>query len=128
LVVDDDAAAKTGRWDAGANPPVVGAGYVHDGNTGKGEKSVTFDVKVPEPGRYGIRLLYRSNSNRATNTPLTVSCGQLWRRLVINQREGAGGGTDLGTYDIPDTVIVTVSNLGTDGYVVVDGLQLLKTE
>lgn len=44
--------------------------------------------------------------------------------LVVNQRTSDKTGKSLGTYRVEEVVTVTVSNRDTDGFVVVDGLQL----
>ena len=125
LVMDDAAAKTTGAWTSGALAPVCGATYLHDGNSGKGEKTVTFEVKVPNPGDYHVNLLYVANPNRSTTTRVTVSLGDVKKEIVVNQRQSDGIGKSLGAYRIADAVTVTVSNRETDGFVVVDGVQLL---
>jgi hypothetical protein len=122
----DDAAAKTtGVWKSGTLAPVCGPAYIHDDNSAKGEKTATFEFKVPKPGDYQVKLLYVNNRNRSTKTPVTVSLAGVKKEVVVNQRKSDGVGKSLGTYRIVDAVIVTVSNRDTDGYVVVDGVQLL---
>ena len=110
------------------NVPVCGPTYLHDDNSGKGEKSVTFEVNVPKPGDYRVNFLYVANPNRSTKTPVTVSLGDIEKEIVVNQRESDGIGQSLGTYRIADAVTVTVSNHETDGFVVVDGVQLLPKQ
>jgi hypothetical protein len=104
---------------------VCGPTYLHDGNNGKGEKTLTFEVKVPKPGDYQVNFLYVAHPNRSTKTRVTVLLGDVKKEIVVNQRESDGIGKSLGTYRIADAVTVTVSNHETDGFVVVDGVQLL---
>ena len=125
LVVDDAAAKTTGVWTSGTLAPVCGPAYLHDGNSGKGEKTVTFEFTVPKPGDYQVKLLYVANPNRSTKTRVTLAVGDVKNEIVVNQRERGAIGKSLGTYRIEDVVTVTVSNHDTDGFVVVDGLQLL---
>jgi hypothetical protein len=125
LVVDDAAAITTGVWTSGTLAPVCGPAYLHDGNRGKGEKSVTFEFAVPKPGDYQVKLLYVANPNRSTKTRVTVAAGEIKNEIVVNQRKRSEFGKSLGTYRIENVVTVTVSNRDTDGFVVVDGLQLL---
>jgi len=128
LVVDDAAAKTTGVWTPGALAPVCGPTYLHDGNNGKGETTLTFEVKVPKPGDYQVNFLYVANPNRSTTTRVTVSLGDVKEEIVVNQRESDGIGKSLGAYRIADAVTVTVSNHETDGFVVVDGVQLLPKQ
>ncbi len=125
LVMDDAAAKTTGLWKSGTLAPVCGPACIHDGNSGKGEKTATFEFKVPKPGDYQVKLLYVTSGNRSTKTPVTVSLGGVKKDIVVNQRKSDGVGKSLGTYRIEDAVTVTVSTRDTDGFVVVDGVQLL---
>jgi len=128
LVVDDSAAKTTGVWTPGTLAPVYGPAYLHDGNNGKGEKTVTFELKVPKPGDYQVKLLYVAAGNRSTKTPVTVSIGEVKKAIVVDQRQRDGIGKSLGVYRIEDAATVTVSNRDTDGFVVVDGVQLLPKQ
>ena len=105
-----------------------GTAYLHDGNNGKGDKTVTFEIAVPKPGTYQVNLLYVANPNRSTRTPVTVSPGDVKKEVIVNQRKRVGNGRSLGIYRIENVVTVTVSNRDTDGFVVVDGVQLLPKE
>lgn len=128
LVMDDAEAKTTGSWSSGTLAPVSGNAYQHDANTGKGDKTMTFETNVAKPGDYRVTLLYVANPNRSTRTPVTVSPDNGRKReILVNQRkrEGAGIGRSLGVFRIEDAVTVTVSNRDTDGFVVVDGVQLL---
>ncbi len=125
LVTDVAIAQTTGAWTSGALSPVCGPAYLHDGNNGKGEKTATFQIDVPKPGVYQVKLLYVTSGNRSTKTPVTVAMDDEEERMTVNQREGAAGGSSLGNFRINDSVTVTVSNRNTDGFVIVDGVQLL---
>jgi hypothetical protein len=125
LVTDVAVAQTTGSWTSGALYPVCGPAYLHDGNNGKGEKTATFKINVPKSGTYRVRLLYVASANRSTKTPVTVSVGEEEKEMTVNQREGTAVGSSLGDFRINDCVTVTVSNRNTDGFVVVDGVQLL---
>jgi hypothetical protein len=122
IVIDDAQAVKSGEWTASrASAPFLGAGYVHDGNAHDGKATATFEVPVPAAGSYRVRLLYPTNPNRASNTPVTVRSDQGTVTVRINQRTDA---TWMGPFPAARSLTVTVSNGGTDGYVVVDGIQV----
>tara|TARA_R110002073_G_scaffold94640_1_gene219984 strand:+ start:1704 stop:3854 length:2151 start_codon:yes stop_codon:yes gene_type:complete len=125
LVTDDTDAKTMGSWTPGTLAPVCGLAYLHDDNNGKGAKTATFKIDVPKPGTYEVNLLYVASGNRSTKTPVTVSIGEDTKELIVNQREGTAVGSSLGNFRINDSIIVTVSNRNTDGFVVVDGVQLL---
>jgi hypothetical protein len=125
LVTDDSAAQTTGSWSSGALSPVCGSAYLHDGNHGKGEKTATFTINVPKPDNYQVRLLYVASANRSTKTPVTVLVGREKKEVTVDQRKADGIGISLGNFRINNSLTVTVSNRDTDGFVVVDGVQLL---
>jgi len=131
LVMDDADAVVTGDWIAStAIGGFVGRGYRHDGNAGKGEKSARFSFKLEKPGRYEVRIGYTPDGNRATHVPLTVSAAEGEKTAHINQREKPthDGFSSLGPYRFDKTAAVSVSNAGTDGYVIIDAVQLVLVE
>ncbi len=127
LLFDVSSAVAVGAWPKGGRgKATIGSSYLHDNNEAKGEKSMTFTVTVPEPGSYAIRFHYNTHLTRSSCTPVTVKVGDQLQTFSVNQRKSDGKGAVLGTFDIQDTATVTVSNAGTDGHVIVDGLELIK--
>ena len=126
IVMDDSKAELAGQWKAGIYNPLVGPGYIHDDNRDKGKKSARFAITVPRAGSYHVVLLYPPGENRATNTPVTVRVDGDTSEHVVNQRTARDGGRRLGTFAVKKSIEVTVSNTGTDGYVIVDGVQVLE--
>ena len=124
IVIDDEQAQKSEGWtNSRASKQYLGLGYLHDGNARDGKATVTFRVQVPTPGAYRVRVLYPTNSNRATNALVTMACDGGPIEARINQREEPRW---LGPCRATKTLTVTVSNKDADGYVVVDGLQVAK--
>ena len=73
IVVDDPAADKAGDWtDSVHGKPYLGKGYIHDGNTSKGVKFVTFNVKLPRTGNYQVNLAYTPGTNRSPAVPVDI--------------------------------------------------------
>lgn len=130
ITVDDAAARQTGVWVASSHMEwtQLGAGYLHDGNTNKGQATLVFTPDVPLTGNYEVRLLYPANPNRARNVPVTVAVlGGQTQTIQINQRGPAGtAAVSLGTFQLPQgrATTITVANQDTDGYVVADGVLL----
>ena len=127
-VLDDDLAKKTGEWTTGSFAGKIGPAYQHDGNTGKGEKAMAWTVDIPATGEYELIFHFTPNKNRATNVPVTVKAGGAPVTVKVDERkEDKDGAASLGIYKLtkgqPATVRVT--NAETDGYVIVDGLQIL---
>jgi len=138
-IVQDDVDAKiVGDWTTSAiRHPFVGAHYLHDGNAGKGEKSVTFTFTALEPGSYEVRLAHTADPNRAKNVPVVVRhrvqvsiMEDRTTTLTIDQTKTPPIDNlfmPVGTIRSDDTTVsVTISNAGTTGHVIVDAVQLLK--
>ena len=132
IVVDDEAATKTGEWSASSSiGGFVGSAYLHDGNANKGKLLVTYKLHVPMPGEYEVRLSYTANPNRATNVPVVIHHGSAEHTRVINQRESPPlekSFISLGKFRIEKEVAISISNFDTDGYVIADGVQLLPVK
>jgi hypothetical protein len=133
IVLDDEHAQFTGTW-TGSN---YGGGGVegtarHDGDSEKGRKSARYELKVPASGEYEVRVSYTPAPNRATNVPVAIEHADGTAHITMNQRLAPKFGkffVSLGrfrfTADKP--AVVTISNGGTNGYVVADAVQLLSS-
>jgi hypothetical protein len=134
LVLDDSEARLTGDWTSSATlVGFVGSGYLHDGNQGKGEKTARFDLDLPAPGRYEVRIAYVANPNRATNVPVTVEGADGASTVRVDQRREpavAAPFISLGTFRFEGgrKGAVIVTNQGTDGYVIIDAVQCLPAK
>ena len=134
IVIDDTQARVVGTWKtSSATAGYVGAGYLTDANEGKGEKTVTFTPQLPHAGRYDVRIAYTAERNRATNVPVTVFHADGENMITVNQRQAptvAERFVSLGQYrfEKDGAGYVLVSTEGTDGFVVVDALQLVALD
>ncbi len=127
IVLDDRDAQRQGDWvDSSAMAHSVGTGYIHDGNTRKGDMKVVFSPEITKAGEHEIILIAPPNANRASNVPVEIQVRGKSQTLKVNQRSGSGF-ISLGKFDLPigREFSVSVSNAGTDGFVVVDGLQIV---
>ena len=127
LVLDDADAKQTGDWQHSLSVAWrVGTGYSHDGNANKGAMTLVFSPDIKEAGEYEIILLSTPNANRASNVPVTVSIsGSATKTSTVNEKTQPL--LTLGKFQLPagKQTTVTISNKGTDGHVIVDGLQLI---
>lgn len=122
IVIDNPFARVSAAWKgAGSDRPRLGPAYFHDLDARDGKATARFDVKVAEPGKYRIKLLYPHHANRASNVPVVIAGGGKTFRAVVNQRQEAAW---IGSFDLPAEFSVTIRNEGTNGMVVVDGLQV----
>jgi hypothetical protein len=131
IVLDDDAAKYTGAWvTAGKLPALVGESYRHDDRAKKSAAVATFTPDIPAAGNYEVRLLYVAASNRASRTAITIRSAGGEKTVTLNQREACledGIPRSLGVFAFAkgDAGTIEISNAGADGFVVVDGLQLV---
>jgi len=134
IVLDDNEAEYQGSWSvSNAQPSPIGDRYRHDNNTDRGKKSATFTATIPAAGDYEIRLLYSWHDNRSTRTKVSIAGAREEKTIRINQREGAmkdrvPNALGVFRFEAGAKARITVSNEGADGYVVVDGLQILPVE
>jgi hypothetical protein len=130
IVVDDDAARLTGKWTVGAGlAPFIAHGYRYAG--AKEPAEARFELKVPEAGKYELRLAWVGHENRSSRTSLTLERpGQRPVKLRLNQREDSPDEHafhSLGQFEFPaGTAAVILSTEGADGFVHADAVQLLK--
>jgi hypothetical protein len=132
VVVDDTKARLTGDWKTGSYPGIDGK-YQHDLNEGKGHKEARFELRVPTDGKYEVRFAYVANNNRASNVPVTVESAGRKKTVKVNEKKPPAGDksfASLGVFECrSDTpVVVTVTNEGTDGYVVIDAVQAVAVK
>ena len=130
LAVDDSQAKLTGNWQASSSVSgYVGAHYLHDGNVAKGDLSARYEFEIPQPGKYEIRIYYTANANRATNVAVEIKSGQTAQAWTINQRQPNEKGYAARTpVELSGKISVTISNAGTDGYVIVDAVQIVPVK
>ena len=134
IVLDDAQAKKEGDWHTSASiGGFLGSGYLHDNDDGKGVKLASFGTKFDKAGRYEVRLAYTANPNRATNVPVTVTHGDEVIKATINQTKTPKIDNlfvGVGKIDVKagDEATVIISNEGTDGHVIIDGVQFLPID
>jgi hypothetical protein len=131
IVIDDSEAKLAGDWKHSTSvPSFIGAGYIHDDNTTKGEKTATFTPMLPAMGRYEVRLAYTYALDRAKNVRVTILHADGEETIFVDESEAPpidGRFVSLGTFrfEKDGAGFVLVSNAGTEGWVTVDALQFL---
>jgi hypothetical protein len=131
IVMDDYDAEFAGSWVTSNFGTSVDGNYHHDGNAGKGTKTATFKIKVPQTGKYEVRVSYATATNRATNVPVKI--GHTGGETIVKVNQRVHPSLDqvfvsLGVFDFASDkpAVIEISNAGTDGYVVADAVQLLQ--
>jgi 2-polyprenyl-6-methoxyphenol hydroxylase-like FAD-dependent oxidoreductase len=134
ITLDDTDATYEGDWEVSSKlKPLFGSGYHQDKNTGRGAKTARFSATIPHAGVYAVRLLYTASPNRASNVLVTVHAQDGDHEVRVDERQEClanGLPKSLGDFHFtagPGT-LVTVSNKDANGFVVVDGLQILPAE
>ena len=131
LVMDDDEAELSGfDLTSSSVVPYVKRGYRHDGNANKGKQTAKYDFKLSGPGNYEVRVAYTPHPNRATNVPITIETADGPKTVKLNQRKRPfeSAFTPIGDFMFNKSASVVISNEGTDGYVVIDAVQLIKVD
>ncbi len=131
VVIDDTAAIKVGEWmHSQHSRRYIGDGYIHDLDTAKGEKTLTFAPQLPKDAIYEVRLAYTPGENRAENVPVTVFSADGEKLLHVNMRKSPpieGRWISLGhcRCEAAGQNFVLVANEGTNGHVIADAVQFL---
>jgi hypothetical protein len=134
IVLDDSHGKKVGAWKHSTSAKgYIGDGYLHDENTGKGQKTLTFTPEFPKQGRYEVRLAFTPGTNRATKVPVHILHLDGEFTGHVDERRSPpidGRFISLGTFrfDTSGQWYVIVSNEDTDGHVIVDAVQFLPED
>ena len=132
IVLDDAKAELKGHWTRSTNfKPHVGAGYVHDDKRADGQSTATFRLKVPKTAKYDLRLAYSAHETRATKVPITVGNGKMKVELLADQtkplpKDSLFRSVGTVTLSSEEETTITLSNQGTDGFVILDAIQLVE--
>lgn len=133
LVIDDNEAQRDGFDSISkSNGPFLNSHYRHDSNAGKGLQTATYTFRIEKAGKYKLQLAWTPHRNRATNIPITVTDPKGNKsKVLLNQQRKPNEppfGT-IGEFDIPPgPVTVSIDNANTDGYVILDGARMLRSE
>jgi hypothetical protein len=131
IVLDDAQAELQGAWSHSTSfKPHVGVGYLHDDKRGDGQSAAIFRLQVQETGSYEVRMAYSAHETRAKRVPLLIQNGPNTVELFVDQtlplppRDAFRGIGRVSLQKGLETTI-TLRNTGTDGFVILDALQLL---
>jgi hypothetical protein len=129
IVLDDEQAELKGEWSRSSNfKPHIGTGYRHDDNRGDGESITIFRFNAPKPGTYDLRMAYSAHETRATKVPVTIESGGRKTEIQVDQTKLLPAGEafrSIGTIELHGESTITLTNQETDGFVILDALQLL---
>lgn len=134
IVLDDKQAALEGEWKSSSGfKPYIGTGYVHDDKRGDGHSIATFRLKVPKSVRYDLRIAYSPHETRASKVPIIIESGTQKAMLTFDQTQPLPAGEAFRsagfiqlTSDAETKIII--SNTGTEGFVILDAIQLIEAK
>jgi Putative Ig domain/Divergent InlB B-repeat domain len=133
IIDNADAAGVTvtGAWTSDtAVAGFTGADYLHDGNTGKGTKSVRFSPVALVPGEYEIYVRWPAVPNRASVVPIDIQHAAGTKTVTLDQRTDGSNWVRLttgGPLTLDATASVAIRTTGAvDGYVVVDAVRFVR--
>ncbi|MDF1743646.1 MAG: FAD-dependent oxidoreductase [Gimesia sp.] len=131
IVLDNESAELKGLWKRSSNfSPHIGIGYVHDDRQADGKSQAIFRFKVPKSGKYELRMAYSAHSSRATQVPVVITSGPHKKQITVDQTQTLPAGQlfrPIASVQLVDDVetVITMRNSGTNGFVILDALQLL---
>lgn len=134
VVVDDSQAKQVGAWKASTfSGSFIGAGYVHDENTDKGKKTLTFHASLPATGTYEVRLAYSGGPSRAKSVPVTVFSAEGEQSKAVDMSKAPpieGRFLSLGQYrfEKDGQSFVMISTEGTSGHVTADAVVFISAD
>lgn len=132
-VLDDTLAELKGPWSRSSGfKPHIGTGYLHDDKRADGQSIAIFRCKAAKTGRYTLRMAYSPHATRATKVPVTVQCGTRKTEIAVDQTQPLDAGEafrTIGSVKLDGDVetVITISNTSTDGFVILDALQLSES-
>jgi hypothetical protein len=132
IVLDDAKAELKGLWSSSSGfKPHVGTGYLHDDRRADGQSIATFRFKAPDSGRYEVRMAYSPHETRAAKVPVVIQNGDRKVEIIVDQTRPLPAGEafrSVGTVQLERDVETTIqiSNKETDGFVIMDAVQLVK--
>lgn len=132
IVMDDIEGIIKGSWtgSTATGPLILGQNYLHDANKNKGAASIAFQPDIPVAGKYEIIVFAQPHGNRSDSVPVTVAIAGKKNAIIrINQKDiSSKARYSLGKFELPagKQTTVTVSNEGTRGVVIVDGIQFVR--
>ncbi|WP_298868044.1 DUF1553 domain-containing protein [uncultured Gimesia sp.] len=134
LTIDDSLAIIKGDWKSSTlSKGYIGKNYLHDEQSGKGEKSVEFPINISTSATYDVRVSYTPGNNRSNNVPVTVRHANGESIVRLNQQPQPKIDnlfTSIGQFPFKSDqrATVTISNRDTSGYVIADAIQLVQVE
>ena len=134
IVIDGNQVKFEGDWvESSSLRPFVGSSYFHDENGGKGVRSASFPFNAPNEGLHEIMVSFVPFANRAGKVNYEIKHEKGLVKVTLDQRKK--GDRELIWHSLGSFLFhkgksysVTVSNEGTEGYVIADAVQVIPLD
>ena len=117
IIMDSEDASGvsiSGSWTSSTfTPGYLGGEYKHDGNSGKGSKSITYTPNLPVSGDWTVSMQWVSGGNRASNVPVDIDDGLDDSGLMVSITNPADGAV----FTQGDTIVVSAEAADSAGTV-----------
>lgn len=115
IIIDNGQATYTGTWSTGtSSTDKYGSDYRYVlGVSGTATATATYRPNIPTSGVYDVYIWYPQGSNRASNSPWTISCASGTITVNVNQQTNGGQWLLIGTqrsFSAGTTGFVRLSN------------------
>lgn len=125
--------STTGTWTQETAIGIVGLfEFNFLAGTAAAPSQAVYSLPITEAGKYQISLLYKPDTDRASNVPIAIAHAGGTANVTWNMREGSTSGfaVEVGEWQfIPGgTNTVTLSTTGTNGKVIADAVAFVKIE
>lgn len=131
IILDDTDAKLSGDWSRSTNfKPHIEQGYLHDEASGSGESIAKFEVTVSKSGKYYVMMAYSAHPTRAKSVPVEIQNDGKKVKWLVDQTKPLPTGNpfrQIGEVELSadSRTVITIRNEDTDGFVILDALQLL---
>jgi hypothetical protein len=131
IVLDDESAELKGDWQVSTNfKPYIGRGYRHEDKRGDGKSQAVFRFKAPKTGEYELKMAYSAHETRAKKVPVVIQSGDQEATMHVDQTVPLLSGQAFRPVGKCQLVggaesTITVANTATEGFVILDALQLV---
>lgn len=128
IALDNDGAELAGEWRASQSTvPYVGLDYAHTLEGASPETAARYAARIPESGRYTVRVYYSPHPNRARNAKIVVQHAEGTAEFRIDQRTFPADGQpyrELGPFPFQAGAEVALAILNDDpqGFLIADAV------
>lgn len=105
-----------------------GSDYMHDDNTGKGQKSVLYKPIIPVSDFYKVFIRWTADQGRAYNVPVRIAHSGGIKDTVLNQQSRGSEWVFVGMYyfNAGNSGAVLIKNDNTTQYVIADAVRFSR--